>query len=233
VVVGVGWIFWGTLGSALAVAATPLDASAHNALRSSSGWVADRTDEGVDISWKTMPGTQLTAWRAVAVLEPGLSADQFLTVLIDTPYHARMSDDMVESVPVREEQGALLYYQVLDLPAPLSDRYWIAYAQTSRNYGGPGHHFRQWSSAPESAAADVRSALQTKYPRGVEVTHTHGQWEVETLADGRLQVTLRSVVDPGGAVPSRLAGVVSGKGVADNIRRMEEHARKRAGSSGG
>ena len=206
-----------------------LDTSVHTTLASASGWTVERTDDRVQISRKTMPDTGLIAWQGSTVLDPGLTAEQFLDVLTDTRFHATMSEDMVASVPVRSEQGATLYYQVLDLPTPLSDRYWVAYARTTPDHPVAGTYFRQWSTAAPDRAKDVRSDLSARYPRAVEVTHTHGQWVVEPQPDGSLKVTIRSVIDPAGNIPARLAGGISGRGMAENIRRMERAARARHG----
>lgn len=205
--------------------AAALDDGVHATLAAPAGWVVARTEDRVEIASKAMPGTGLTAWRGVTVLDPGVTSEAFLAVIADTRRHVDMSDDLVESVPVRAEQGGQLYYQVLDLPAPLSDRYWICYSTTSRDLGSPGRHLRRWSSADPDEGTDVRATLQERYGRAVEVTHTHGQWLLEPQPDGRLKVTLRSVVDPGGALPTALAGTIAGRGVAENIRRMEAAAR--------
>jgi hypothetical protein len=204
--------------------AGPISAEAtalHAMLADESGWDLVREEDGVQVSRKAIAGTGMQAWKGTKEFPPGTDSDAVFARITDTEAHLHISPGLIASKIVKREGTGALYYQVLDAPLPLSDRYWIARSASFEDVGGKdGHHRRTWSSVGPANAAAVRSELQERYPRAVEVPETHGRWDLVPLTTGGLRVTYRSVVDPGGAVPQGLANSVAGRGVADNINRM-------------
>lgn len=208
----------------LAAAGGPVSAQAtalHRVLSDDQGWELVRETDGVTISRKSVGTTEMVAWKGEKVFPPGTDGEKVFALLRDTARHTEISPGLIASTIVQQEGDGALYFQVIDAPVPISDRYWIARSRTERDVGGrPGHLRRSWSTVGPTHATDLRATLQARYPAAVEVPETHGRWDLIPLENGGLRVVYRSLVDPGGAVPQGLANRMAGRSVADNINRM-------------
>ena len=104
---------------------------------------------------------------------------------------------------------------------PLSDRWWIAQAQSIRDADDmPGHLRRMWATLPSSERPKVQSRLRAAYPGAIEIDFSAGRWDLIPQVDGSTELIYRIVTDPGGAVPRALSSRFAGRSVAENLESM-------------
>ncbi len=200
---------------------TPQSAALHAKLASEADWQHVRTDNGVQVYKKDVPGTNMMAWKGEKDFPATIDKARLFAVITDTNNHTHISPGLLESTIIHPVGTGALYYQVMDAPRPIADRYWIAQSASIQDADGhPGHLRRTWSSVGGDAAQATRAMLQERYPDAVEVPETHGRWDLIPLDDGGLRVVYRTLVDPGGAVPQSIANSVAGRGVSENIEKM-------------
>ena len=134
------------------------------------------------------------------------------------------SDAIATSEVLERSGNTTTYYQVFDAPSLMSDRYWLNYTVYDNEFEGNNQHrHRAWSSVPDAELPDVRATLRGRHPDAMEIVQTHGSWEVFPVEGGH-QLTFKTVADPGGAVPPKLAAILTGRRLPDNIRNMVQAA---------
>ena len=209
-------------------AAEPTNAAAKDAIRVESGWqhVGSFSRGGIDnISGRHKAVDGVDCLEASAPTE--LPSDLLKAIITDIPGNlAWSSADLKASVVLSQSGSTQDYYQVLNLPAPLSDRYWFLRGQTHTT--GSTWEF-SWERIDASAdypqpLADLLAAHQG----AVEVTVNVGSWALIEGADG-LTVRFRSCTDVGGSVP-RWAGEKAGRLMLPNniVDLLTEGQRQRA-----
>lgn len=205
-----------------ALAAT-VDPAVHAELSKETDWRLSHTESGVQVYQKPITALGQTGWMGVATIPASVSRDRLFAVLADTESHVRINKSLSESVVLKRQGAVTTFYQVLKTPvyAPMADRWWVSRAEEVRDAEGTaGHLRRQWSSLPRSEGEEFRVRLRERYPNGVEVTQSHGRWDLIPLPGGSTRVIYRIVLDPGGNIPRGLASRFAGRSVANNILTM-------------
>jgi hypothetical protein len=210
-----------------AATAAPTGAQIQAVLTDEAGWSADGNRDGVAIFTKPVPGSEIAAWKGVRVTD--VDPMVIWALICDVDNHDRVSDMLHETKVLARKGSRIEYYQVSKSPRflPVSERYWINYAEMSVNIGGvPGHNLRTWNSVEDVGSySELISGITTRYPDAIRLVATHGSWEIKPLANGGTEITYRTYSDPGGSVPISFLDYVSGKTLPDNILRFEEAAR--------
>ncbi|MFT5680326.1 MAG: hypothetical protein ACI8RZ_001232 [Myxococcota bacterium] len=179
-------------------------AEAQAAIGSESGWedVGTTSRGGIDdISGrhKKLDGVDCLEASAPTDLSPEL----LKAIILDIESNLQWSSADLAASTVLSRQGRQQdYMQVLNLPAPFSDRYWFLRGTESESGG-------VWMFSWERIDADVtwpeaRAALLADNSEAVEIGINVGSWAL-IEGSGGLTARFRSCTDVGGSVP-RWAG---------------------------
>lgn len=198
----------------------PLAHPVHAELGAEAGWTHAYTTGDVAVYKKPLKSVNQTAWMGQTTLPDEIAPEDFFSLLVDTDSHEQYNRSLAESVVLDRTDGITTFYQVVKTPpyVPLSDRWWIAQAQSIRDADDtPGHLRRMWATLPSSARPAVRAQLLEAYPGAIEIAFSAGRWDLIPRADGSTQLIYRIVTDPGGAVPRALSSRFAGRSVAENL----------------
>ncbi len=208
--------------AAAAPSATQIQAVLHD----DAGWQHDGVKDGVTVYTKPMPGSELSAWKGVRVAR--VDAGVLWGLICDVGNHDQVSDMLHETRVLAHEGARMDYYQVSKSPrfVPVSERYWVNYAEVTEGLGGqPGHNRRTWNSVVDTSPyTGVIDGILARYPDAIRLAATHGSWTVRPLPDGQVEITYRTFSDPGGSVPSTVMDYLSGRSLPNNILQFEEAA---------
>ncbi len=209
-----------------AAIAAPSTDQIQSVLHNDAGWQADGVKDGVQVYTKPMPGSELSAWKGVRV--SSVDADILWALISDVGNHDQISDMLHETKVLASSPTRTDYFQVSKSPrfVPVSERYWLNYAQVVLSVDGtPGHNRRVWNSIEDTTPyTAVIDGILTRYPEAIRLAATHGSWTLRPLADGQVEITYRTFSDPGGSVPSSVMDYLSGRSLPDNILQFEEAA---------
>jgi len=111
------------------------------------------------------------------------------------------SADLLVSEVLSQGNGRIDYVQVLNVPAPFSDRLWVLSGQVTTN--AAGWHF-VWQRIP-GEGYDRVTELHSEYPDAVEISSNVGSWSLLPIENGQHVARFRSCNDAGGNIP-RWAG---------------------------
>ena len=137
-----------------------------------------------------------------ATADTQLSAALLREIILDIPKNLEWSSaDLSTSTVLFSESGRVDYYQVLNLPSPLADRYWFLRGTETRS---DGVWTFSWERIDATSWPDEHAALLASAPNAVEIGINVGSWTLSEGEDG-LTARFRSCTDVGGAIP-RWAG---------------------------
>lgn len=205
-----------------------LNTAVHAVLDDESGWTVHKKDGEITVYSKPVPALGLTAFKGVMTLPSGVDPAALFRVICDLEGQGKVSPMLVESKVFERSGDSLAYYQVIRPPklVPGSHRFVVQTGRILRDVGGePGHNKRMWSAAPEGAFASTHAAILGTYEGAVEVTTTHGTWELDPQPDGTVRYIYRAVSHPGGSIPDGLARMLSSRTLPDNMRDFLDAAR--------
>jgi len=211
------------LALSLSAAAAPSSADILGAIESSSGWSTPKTSSGVSVSTKSISGMDTPSFRGTRTVD--VSCDAYFSSVSDPSTHKKINNILRESGIIRTSGDVVTFYQVIDLPFPITDRYWIVQATNQRNVGGvQGRHRQTWRSLPKDTYPTVRDAVEDKY--GAVFTEiNYGVWELEPVGSSQCAVTYAVVNDPGGNIPGGAGSWASEKSLPHNINSFYEAAK--------
>ncbi len=207
----------------------PLAHPVHAELGAEAGWLHAYTSGDVVVYKKPLTSVHQTAWMGKTTLPTEITPEAFFALLVDTDSHDQYNRALAESVVLDRVDGITTFYQVVKTPpyVPLSDRWWIAQAQSVRDVDDtPGHLRRMWATLPSSERPAVQSQLRAAYPGAIEIDFSAGRWDLIPQVDGSTELVYRIVTDPGGAVPRALSSRFAGRSVAENLESMLKAAGK-------
>jgi len=188
---------------ALAWSGVSLEA-AKAAIQSEHGWedVGTFHRGGIDnISGRHKALDGLDCLEASA--STALPADVLKEIITDIPGNQQWSSaDLIASVVLGRRNGGLDYYQVLNLPPPLADRYW--FLRGTESQAGEIWQFSWERISAEDTWPEARASMLSEHAGAVEIGINVGSWALIEAPDERI-VRFRSCTDVGGSVP-RWAG---------------------------
>lgn len=211
---------------AVALAADPTALRA--GLEDPSGWetVETKQIEGVGpvvVRHKVVLGEDCLEGSAMAPLD----ADLLLVAATDIEHQARWSS---WKVPVAKKLGGTStsfdYYQLLDNPSPVADRFWFVHARTSTE--GTERYFR-WDQvdAATKYPSDL-AALQAAWPDAVATRTNLGDWTFSPSAAGT-RVRYRICTDAGGNIPRWIGEIAARSTLPTNIADLVKEVKRRSG----
>lgn len=134
------------------------------------------------------------------------------------------SADVTDAKELLRTKSYVDYYQYLDIPFPLSDRYWFArgYFETD----GDALLFR-WDRLEKGGThSDFYKEIKEKYPSAEETALNIGAWVV-TPVDGKTKIQYLICTHPGGSVPDVFQSVGTEKTLPNNLSDIIKEGKKR------
>lgn len=172
----------------------------------------------VGIRHKVIAGIDCLEGTTRAPLPP----DQLLTAAMDINHQGTWSSWKVPvSARLSDGSDQFDYYQLLDNPSPVADRYW--FARGTRVVSGADYSFRWEHVDPSVSYATQVQEVLTRYPGAVMTGVNVGDWTF-TREAATTRVRYRICTDAGGSLP-RWIGEIAAKttlptNVADIIREV-------------
>jgi len=174
----------------------------HEGIDAGQGWGVRVYDHPVDRVWSSITHEE--------VMDGKMSLD--VSTVLEGPEHAH---------------GRLIF-QTLDLPRPLTDRYWV----TQVSHGAEAYK-RSRGRLWEVSWSDVTktySLAKTEYAsyekNGTALEWTKGAWTLIPLSDGRTVVEYFAWSDPGGYIPPAIAARLAPGQVLKTLEEMEQIVRE-------
>lgn len=169
-------------------------------IQTQAGWeeVGRKNVDGVGeivIRHKKVLGQDCLEGSTTAAVDP----DALLAAAADIPSQPTWSSWAVkDSVKLSTGSTSFDYYQVLDNPFPVNDRYWFLRASVTRR--GEDRVFA-WEALDPTAYGDTRAHVLAAYPDAVETRINVGDWTFTPDAAGT-HVRYRICTDVGGNIPT-------------------------------
>lgn len=212
----------------LLAAMTPDQVNA--SLAEPAGWVdvGQETREGVGpitARHKELDGVDCLEAATVTAHDPALLKEIILDIKSNLDWS---SADLLYSNELVRQPARIDYVQVLNLPMPLSDRYWFLTGRVSEGSEGPGSWAFSWSRIDGAALyPEAHAKVVERYGEVVEVTLNVGSWALLPAPGGTL-ARFRTCSDSGGSIP-RWAGEKAARlMLPNNIVDLMKEADKRA-----
>jgi hypothetical protein len=198
-------------------------------LRDPSGWkeIDRRAVDGVGeivIRHKEVLDNPCLEGTTTAALPP----DLLLDAATDVANQPRWSSwDVAEAVKLSAGPTEFDYYQVLDNPAPVADRYWFLRARVSR--AGDDRVFTWELVEPEARYPEALASVQAKFPGAVMTRANVGDWTFSPGAAGT-RIRYRICTDAGGKLPQWVGKLAATRTLPTNIADIVREVKRRVGS---
>ncbi len=209
-----------------AFAATPAELRA--GLASSQGWeeVTRKQHDGVGeivIRHKVIAGEDCLEGTAYAPLPP----DTMLAAATDIPNQPGWSTWKVPaSVKLSPGATSFDYYQVLDNPSPIADRYWFVTATSGRV--GEDRVFAWELVDPATKWPAALAEVQQRFPSAVMTKVNVGDWTFTPQGE-TTRLRYRICTDAGGNIPRWVGEIAATSTLPTNIADLVKEVRRRVG----
>ena len=175
------------------------------------------TTEDIKICSRAVPGSAIREVLAKAVIAAP-SARVFAAISDYTRYPEFMPY-VTESEIVKNEAGALWVFQQLDLPWPISDRYYTIQMFADTSCAAQGAYRLQWNL--------VRDDPSLRKGVGEPTTLDVGAWELQPDKAGTsTHVTYFIHTDPGGALPAWAVNMANTVAIPKVIEAVRQRVQK-------
>lgn len=215
------------IAAALALAADPV--ALRREMEAEAGWALVETktvpDVGpVAVRHKVVLGEDCLEGSITAPLDP----DALLTAAVDVEGQPKWSSWALPAAR-RLTTGATSfdYYQLLDNPSPVADRFWFVHATAGTE--GTARIFR-WDQIDAAARYPAALAeLQARFPGAVSTRTNLGDWTFRPGAAGTL-IRYRICTDAGGNIPRWVGEIAARSTLPANVGDFVKEVRRRTGA---
>lgn len=174
-----------------------------------AGWVATRSESGIESSRRRAEGVPLDAFRGVTTIESDLWT--VLAILEDVDRAAEWTAHCAEMRAVaRPSPRELLVYARMDAPWPVRDRDVVT-------------RVRLTSSDLRTVVAEIEAVPEpSEPPRAgvVRMPQMRARYELGVERSGTLRVSYEVSVDPGGTLPDWLKNLIARDLAHDTLARL-------------
>ena len=196
-------------------------------LKSEEGWVVQdtvQTDIGSVVVSKKMIDN-FPCFKGVAEYDGLLDIPLMIEVAADAESAMEWSSaGVAEAQTLARTNEYAEYYQFLDLPFPMSDRYWFLRGYFERE--GEVYYFR-WEPLVNGGTHNVRyQKVQTDYPDALETKINLGSWILYNH-DDKTHVEDRLCSHPNGSVPVSLQSIATSKTLPNNVAEIIKETKRR------
>ncbi|MDP2307870.1 MAG: hypothetical protein Q8P18_17725 [Pseudomonadota bacterium] len=216
----------------LSLLALPAQAATTAGLRAGlaeeAGWKEitrkDVADVGeIMIRHKEIEGVDCLEGSTSAALPP----DALLAASADIPNQPSWSSwKVVASVRLSGDTKALDYYQVLDNPSPIADRYWFLHGTAGRV--GDDRVFTWELVDPVTAWPAALADVAKGWPDAVMTRVNVGNWTFSPQGQ-QTRIRYRICTDAGGNIPRWVGEIAATKTLPTNIADIVKEVRRRVG----
>ena len=196
-------------------------------LKSEDGWAVQgtvHTDIGTVVVSKKMIDN-FPCFRGVAEYNGLLDIPLMIEIAADAESAMEWSSaGVAEAETLAKTNEYAEYYQFLDLPFPMSDRYWFLRGYFERE--GDVYYFR-WKPLVAGGIHSARyQKVKTDYPDALETKINLGSWIVYSH-DGKTHVEDRLCSHPNGSVPVSLQSIATSKTLPNNVAEIIKETKRR------
>lgn len=155
-----------------------------------------------------------------------LPADALLAAASDIPTQPAWSSWAVKaSVKLSGGGTGFDYYQLLDNPFPINDRYWFVRATVVSS--GPDRRF-QWEAIDPAKYPEALASVLAAYPDAVMTGVNVGDWTF-TPAGSSTKIRYRICTDVGGKIPDWAGEYAARTTLPTNLADLVKEVRRRLG----
>jgi hypothetical protein len=159
-----------------------------------------------------------------------LPAETLLAAATDIPNQPKWSTWKIPaSVTLSSGGTGLDYYQVLDNPSPVADRYWFLTATSGRV--GAEHVFSWELVDPAAKWPAALADVKAKFPSAVMTTVNVGDWTFTPKGD-TTTIRYRICTDAGGNIPRWVGEIAAKSTLPTNLADLVKEVRRRVGTGG-
>ncbi len=134
------------------------------------------------------------------------------------------SAGVTEAETLARTKGYAEYYQFLDLPFPLSDRFWMLRGYFEQE--DAVHYFR-WEPLVKGGAHNTKyQQVTTAHPDALEPSINIGSWILYKY-DGKTHVEDRLCSHPSGSVPVSMQSIATSKTLPTNVAEIIMETKRR------
>ena len=181
-------------------------------------WRMVRSDGGITVVDRTVPGTKLREFRGSGVIEASVAT--ILAVLQDTPHSPEWMKEAMQQVAIVTEGNTETFYNRTKSPWPVADRDVVMRATT---------HF---DVAARMLCIDFVSVTHPQWPpvpRVVRMPFLRGHWYLRPLNDGKwTRAEYQVHADPGGSLPGWVVNLASKALPHGTIAALQKQVRRRS-----
>lgn len=217
---------WLIAATTAALAADP--AALRAGMEAQEGWepVETRTIAEVGpvaVRHKVVLGENCLEATATAKVDP----DRLLAAATDVENQPKWSSwELPAAKKLNVGATAFDYYQLLDNPTPVADRYWFVHARVGTE--GTDRIFR-WDQVDAATAWPAElAALQARFPGAVSTRTNLGDWTFSPGAAGT-RVRYRICTDAGGNIPRWMGEMAAKSTLPTNVGDLIREVKKRGG----
>ena len=196
-------------------------------LKSDDGWVTQDTIQ-------TKVGTVVVSKKLVDGF-PCFKGEIEFDGVLDIPLMIEVAADAESAIQwssagVTEAETLSLtkdyadYYQFLDLPFPLSDRFWMLRGYFEQE--GPVYYFRWEPLVKGGAHSEKYQQVVRDHPDALETSINIGSWILHNY-DGKTHVEDRLCSHPGGSVPVSMQSIATSKTLPTNVAEIIMETKRR------
>jgi len=216
-------IIWAISTATIATGQSPL----WQGLLDETGWedIDTETQRGVGsiaISHKVIGGIDCLTGKAHTDV-PTQALIEVATDIANTP--AWSSWDVPTSTLLSESNQTLRYYQLLDNPFPVRDRYWFLEGTTLSDPNTGVVEFR-WNHIDPALYPAEHAEVLSRYDKAILTTTNIGRWLFTPSHEG-VSVTYQLCTDIGGAIPQWAREFAAKKSLPTNIGDLVRAGRQR------
>jgi hypothetical protein len=191
--------------------------TAYSEPRSEAGWQHARTEAGVEVYTREVPGSIFKEFRATGVVPAPIA--QVVAWWQDSSTFPSWIDSCVEAHPVEAGEGVKASYLRFDFPFPASDRDVVLRAV-------------EVELGPERVIMESRNTdgVVPEVDGLVRIAMMLGRWEFTPQGDDSTRIIYRQHMDAGGSLPAFIlnrAAVDNPIGTLSGLARFAESQRNR------
>lgn len=216
------------LSSAVLAGDAATTATYFAALAEPAGWVEVSRKEAkgvgeIVIRHKEIAGQDCLEGLAFAALPPDALLDAARDIVSQPSWSSWTLPASVVLSPGTERFD---YYQVLDNPQPVADRYWFLHATVSRV--GEQRIFTWELVDPETRYPAALASVRERFPDAVPTRVNVGDWTFTPEA-GRTRIRYRICTDAGGSIPRWVGEMAATRTLPTNLADIVREVRRRVG----
>jgi hypothetical protein len=180
-------------------------------LAAQDGWTFQKEKDGIRISNRHAEKSSFNDVRVEMDL-PG-TIDQLATILLDIPRYPDWAYATRKSVLMKDlGPGKLIYYSEIDVPWPVTDRYFYANFELTKN---PVDHSMK--------VVSVNLPDYTPIPKDLQkINYSKGSWTVTTLSQNKIHVDYILQLDPGGSLPAWIINLFALNGPLETFENIKK-----------